>query len=101
LIVGGGLLAEPLEQLASHLGIGDVVEFVGATYAAHLPALLRGVDVIVNPSLRAASETFCIANIEVRTNTTLMCAVSVAAPATVHCCCNVSSIDSSLSYFER
>jgi hypothetical protein len=66
-VIGGGLLAAPLAQLASHLGIGDVVEFVGATYAAHLPARLRGIDVIVNPSLRAASETFCIANIEVHT----------------------------------
>jgi glycosyltransferase involved in cell wall biosynthesis len=29
-----------------------------------LPSALRGMDIIVNPSLRAWSETFCISNIE-------------------------------------
>lgn len=32
--------------------------------AEDLPSILQGVDVVVNPSLRAVSETFCIANIE-------------------------------------
>jgi glycosyltransferase involved in cell wall biosynthesis len=30
----------------------------------NLPALLSEIDVLVNPSLRAWSETFCISNIE-------------------------------------
>jgi hypothetical protein len=83
-------LAEPLAQLASHLGIGDVVEFVGSTYAAHLPARLRGIDVIVNPSLRAASETFCIANIEVHTRA-IVC-LSSQMHGRIQSCCQLSKL---------
>jgi glycosyltransferase involved in cell wall biosynthesis len=37
----------------------------GWQHEAALPAILAGMDVVVNPSLRAWSETFCIVNIEV------------------------------------
>ena len=37
----------------------------GWQHEAALPAILAGLDAVVNPSLRAWSETFCIVNIEV------------------------------------
>lgn len=39
--------------------------FAGWRNEHEIPRLLKGLDMVVNPSLRAWSETFCIANIEV------------------------------------
>jgi len=59
------VLRGPLEDLAARLQISWAVHFTGWASGADLPALLAGVDIVINPSLRAWSETFCIANIEV------------------------------------
>ena len=64
-IVGDGVLRGPLEELAARLQISWAVHFTGWASAADLPKMLAGVDIVLNPSLRAWSETFCIANIEV------------------------------------
>ena len=40
------------------------VEFLGWLTVAQLVSALSGVDILVNPSLRAWSETFCIVNLE-------------------------------------
>jgi glycosyltransferase involved in cell wall biosynthesis len=63
-IVGDGVLRASLEELAARLQIAWAVHFVGWVGASDLPTVLAGVDIIVNPSLRAWSETFCIANVE-------------------------------------
>ena len=63
-MVGDGDLRPYLENLASRLGILWAVHFTGWLSAEDLPRVLRGFTVLVNPSLRAWSETFCIANIE-------------------------------------
>jgi glycosyltransferase involved in cell wall biosynthesis len=41
------------------------VYFAGWKNEQEIPWLLKSLDMVVNPSLRAWSETFCIANIEV------------------------------------
>jgi len=51
-------------DLAGRLGILWAVQFAGWRSGDELPRTLKGFDVMVNPSLRAWSETFCIANIE-------------------------------------
>ena len=63
-IVGDGALRQSLENLADRLQIAWAVHFTGWVSATALPLLLAGVDIVINPSLRAWSETFCIANIE-------------------------------------
>lgn len=62
--VGDGVLSESLKQLAERLKIRWAVTFLGWV-SDDLPQLLKTFDIVVNPSLRAWSETFCIANIEV------------------------------------
>lgn len=58
-----GPLRPALEALALRLDLS--VEFTGGIYGEHLLAAhLTSLDVIVNPSLRAWAETFCIANTE-------------------------------------
>jgi len=64
-LVGDGAIRSSLEDLAARLKITHAVHFAGWVSATDLPALLAGVDIVINPSLRAWSETFCIANIEV------------------------------------
>lgn len=63
LVIGDGPMLEPLKDQAQKLGIQDLVHFTGGIFE-NLAAHLRGVDILVNPSLRAWSETFCIVNIE-------------------------------------
>lgn len=63
-VIGYGYLRAALEQRARAMGLGpEVLSFAGQVYD-DLPFVLRRVGVIVNPSLRAWSETFCIANVE-------------------------------------
>jgi glycosyltransferase involved in cell wall biosynthesis len=62
-VVGDGPLRESLQDLAGRLGISDRVTFTGWV-GSEVPLVLRGLDVMVNPSLRGWSETFCVANIE-------------------------------------
>lgn len=62
-IVGDGPLAQHLRELSVMLEIETAVHFTG-WLSDELPSVLRGWDIVVNPSLRAWSETFCIANIE-------------------------------------
>ena len=63
-VIGDGPLRQSMEELAMRLEIKDSVNFVGMLKGESLLGALRSIDVIVNPSLRAWSETFCIANIE-------------------------------------
>jgi glycosyltransferase involved in cell wall biosynthesis len=46
------------------LGIEHAVEFIGWVSTTELPRYLSDLDILVNPSLRGWSETFCISNIE-------------------------------------
>ena len=55
-IVGDGVLRGPLEELAARLQISWAVHFTGWASAADLPKMLAGVDIVINPSLRAWSE---------------------------------------------
>jgi glycosyltransferase involved in cell wall biosynthesis len=64
-VVGDGPLRAPLEELAARLRISWAVHFAGWVASEQLPRVLAGIDIVVNPSLRAWSETFCISNIEV------------------------------------
>ena len=54
-----------LKALVKRLALSHVVDFVGFVDPVELPAHLSDVDIVINPSLRSQSETFCIANIEV------------------------------------
>jgi glycosyltransferase involved in cell wall biosynthesis len=63
-VVGDGVLRASLEDLAARLQISWAVHFTGWVGGDDMPGVLAGLDVLVNPSLRAWSETFCIANIE-------------------------------------
>ena len=65
LVLGDGDLRGELEELSSRLEISGAVRFAGMLGGNELVAALHTVDIAVNPSLRAWSETFCIANIEV------------------------------------
>jgi glycosyltransferase involved in cell wall biosynthesis len=63
-LIGDGQLKERLIELVDMLEIAWAVKFLGwLDYT--LPRVLAGVDMVVNPSIRGWSETFCIANIEV------------------------------------
>jgi glycosyltransferase involved in cell wall biosynthesis len=62
--VGDGVLRAALEDLAARLQISWAVHFAGYVPVSDLPAVLAGMDIVVNTSLRAWSETFCIANAE-------------------------------------
>lgn len=63
-VVGDGVLRASLEGLVARLQIAWAVHFMGWVGGSELPAVLAGMDIVVNPSLRAWSETFCIANVE-------------------------------------
>ena len=63
-VVGDGALRAPLEDLAARLQISWAVHFVGWVSSEQLPQVLAGLDIVINTSLRAWSETFCISNIE-------------------------------------
>ena len=63
-VIGSGVLLESLKELAIRLEISWYVHFTG-WIGDQLPHVLSGIDIIINTSLRAWSETFCIANIEV------------------------------------
>lgn len=62
-VIGDGPLLESLRDLAGRLDILNFVTFTGWV-GGSVPLALRGLDAIVNPSLRGWSETFCVANIE-------------------------------------
>lgn len=82
-VVGDGILMSQLQDLAEQLSLQHVVHFAGwiptspstspssSSAEEHgalqytLPQLLSTFDLVVNPSLRGWSETFCIANLEV------------------------------------
>ncbi len=52
LLVGGGILREPLEAQARKLGIFDRVHFSGLVRPEQVPALIQAMDVVVHSSLR-------------------------------------------------
>ena len=58
------MLLESLQELAIRLEISWCVHFTGWV-GDRLPHVLSGIDIIINTSLGAWSETFCFANIEV------------------------------------
>ena len=62
-IVGGGVIPRHLHHLARQLGVAPWLTFRGAVYD-DVAGELGQFDVIVNPSLRSTSETFCIVNVE-------------------------------------
>ncbi|RYG64405.1 glycosyltransferase, partial [archaeon] len=64
-MVGTGKLEASLKELAKRLDIEDKVMFAGFVTYEELPSYLAGIDIMINPSIRGWSETFCIANIEV------------------------------------
>ncbi|GMI32344.1 hypothetical protein TrCOL_g225 [Triparma columacea] len=66
-VVGDGSFRKEMERMVEVMGLGDVFKFTGAIYGESLVSVMRGLDVIVNPSLRYESETFCIANLEAMT----------------------------------
>ena len=61
-MMGDGSLGGHLKELAARLGIQSAVQFAGMVAPSALPALLRRLHMVVNPSL--IYETFCISNIE-------------------------------------
>lgn len=63
-VVGEGYLLAPLRELAARLRLAAVTEFAQWVPHERLPRALRDVQLVLNPSLWAAAETFCIANIE-------------------------------------
>jgi glycosyltransferase involved in cell wall biosynthesis len=63
--IGDGVLRKPLEQLSKRLGIDHAVDFTGWISSKDLPNYLLDLDIVINPSLRGWSETFCISNIEI------------------------------------
>ena len=63
-VIGDGELRSDLEHLARRLEIDWAFHFTGWVGSA-LPEVLKGIDIIINTSLRAWSETFCISNLEV------------------------------------
>ena len=64
LLIGDGMITPLLKETARTLGLQAHMSFEGWVDAPSLRLLLARTDVLVNPSLRAWSETFCIANIE-------------------------------------
>jgi glycosyltransferase involved in cell wall biosynthesis len=65
LVVGAGALQANVEELVRRLHIAHLFRFTGWVARSDLPTVLSAVDIVVNPSIRGWSETFCIANIEV------------------------------------
>lgn len=63
-VIGDGVLMQSLMSLTHRLGISESFDFVGWVKNEKLPRHLKGIDIMINPSLRAWSETFCISNIE-------------------------------------
>jgi glycosyltransferase involved in cell wall biosynthesis len=63
--IGDGHLKSSLELLSKRMNIDSAVEFIGWISSDQLPLYLSDLDIVVNPSLRGWSETFCISNIEV------------------------------------
>jgi glycosyltransferase involved in cell wall biosynthesis len=64
-VIGDGILKESLLDLTCRLQIEHLFDFIGWVDHEALPSYLLGIDLVINPSLRAWSETFCISNIEV------------------------------------
>ena len=62
-IVGDGPQKNNLEQLANHLGVADVTEFIGAVPHHRVPAELHQLDIYVAVS-RLDSESFGVAIVE-------------------------------------
>jgi glycosyltransferase involved in cell wall biosynthesis len=63
-VVGDGPLKTRLQNMGERLKISHAIHYAGWVDYAIMPSVLRGIDIIVNPSVRGWSETFCIANIE-------------------------------------
>lgn len=63
LVIGEGILKDSLIDLTYRLNINWAFQFTG-WIQDELPNFLKGLDIIINTSLRGWSETFCIANIE-------------------------------------
>jgi glycosyltransferase involved in cell wall biosynthesis len=63
--IGSGPLTKSLKMLTKRLNIDYAIEFTGWIASKDLPKYLMDVDIVLNPSLRGWSETFCITNIEV------------------------------------
>lgn len=63
-MIGDGELLPHIKDLVLLMGLEKVFYFPGWLIGKQLPAVLAGIDIMINPSLRAWSETFCIANIE-------------------------------------
>lgn len=63
-MIGDGGLMEHIKELVDILQMSDLFYFPGWLVGEDLPNTLAGIDIMVNPSLRAWSETFCIANLE-------------------------------------
>ena len=64
IVIGDGHLKTHLMDLSVMLEIVDYIDFAGWLSGEPYVTALRAIDVLVNPSVRAWSETFCIANIE-------------------------------------
>lgn len=63
-MIGDGPLLPNIKEIVHMIGLTDVFYFPGWLIGPDLPKVLAGIDIMLNPSLRAWSETFCIANIE-------------------------------------
>ncbi len=61
-IAGDGPLRSDLERLADQLGVGDDVQFVGRVPHTAVPDLMRGFDILLNPSV--VPESFGVAILE-------------------------------------
>jgi glycosyltransferase involved in cell wall biosynthesis len=64
-VVGDGDFLSTMKNMATVKGIKYAFKFTGAKYGDELVDIMRTFDVLINPSLRYESETFCIANVEV------------------------------------
>ena len=65
IIIGNGILKSHLIELAKRLDVLHAIEFTDWLLQHEIIQRLQTIDIIINPSLRGWSETFCIANIEV------------------------------------
>ena len=63
-VIGDGPLLPHLKDLTLMLGIQSWFEYLGWLSGDAYLTALNSIDVLINPSLRAWSETFCIVNIE-------------------------------------
>lgn len=63
-MIGDGKLLPDIKKLVHYLGMTEAFYFPGWIMGNALPDMLSDIDIIINPSLRAWSETFCIANLE-------------------------------------